>query len=653
MNNNVLLKVIFACFIAANIAHTCCAQGTKREVGNLVMEGIPEIPADIREKMNQYQNTRSASFSDWSADGKSILLSTRFGDVNQLHIIDHAGGARKQITFFKEPVNGGVFIPLPRTQRFMYTKDVGGNEFSQLFVFDLANGSYKMISDGGRSQNSLPSFSNSGQQFCVVSTRRNGKDYDLYLYDTQTPDKGKIILQNGGSWSVADWSPDDKKMVVELYISANRSEIYLLDIATGLTEQINKSKEEISYGSVVFSQDGKGLFIVNDEGSEFMTLKYYDIATKKFTSISQSIPWNVERVAENKNRSKIVFSVNNNGNSNLYEMNALSKEYIPINDLPFGVIGGIKFNPVNDVIAMTINSPQSPGDIYTYDLGAHILKQWTFSEVGGLNPNTFVTPTLISYKTFDKPPGAMQQIPAWYYKPKKADAKLPVVILIHGGPEGQSLPTFNAYINYLTNELGIAVIAPNVRGSEGYGKTYLKSDNGFNRENSVKDIGALLDWIAQQPELDASRIAVYGGSYGGYMVLASLTNYNDKLKCGIDVVGISNFVTFLTNTEDYRKDLRRVEYGDEREPKMKEFLTKISPANNASKITKPLFIIQGLNDPRVPASEAEQMKVKIAEKGGEVWYLVAKDEGHGFRKKVNIDFQQWAMILFLQEKLLK
>ncbi|HRC32383.1 MAG TPA: alpha/beta fold hydrolase [Bacteroidia bacterium] len=653
MKKIIFPKVLFTLCIVANISTGIFAQATKREVGNLVMEGIPEIPADIREKMNQYQNTRSASFSDWSADGKSILLSTRFGDVNQLHIIDHAGGARKQITFFKEPVNGGVFIPLPRTQRFMYTKDVGGNEFSQLFVFDLTNGSYKMISDGGRSQNSSPSFSNSGHQFCVVSTRRNGKDYDLYLYDTQTPDKGKIILQNGGSWSVADWSPDDKKMVVKLYISANRSEIYLLDIATGLTEQINKSKEEISYGSVVFSQDGKGLFIVNDEGSEFMTLKYYDIATKKFTSITQSIPWNVERVAENKNRSKIVFSVNNNGNSNLYEMNALTKEYIPINDLPVGVIGGIKFNPVNDVIAMTINSPQSPGDIYTYDLGAHILKQWTFSEVGGLNPNTFVTPTLISYKTFDKPPGAMQQIPAWYYKPKKADAKLPVVILIHGGPEGQSLPTFNAYINYLTNELGIAVIAPNVRGSEGYGKTYLKSDNGFNRENSVKDIGALLDWIAQQPELDASRIAVYGGSYGGYMVLASLTNYNDKLKCGIDVVGISNFVTFLTNTEDYRKDLRRVEYGDEREPKMKEFLTKISPASNASKITKPLFIIQGLNDPRVPASEAEQMKVKIAEKGGEVWYLVAKDEGHGFRKKVNIDFQQWAMILFLQEKLLK
>ena len=236
---------------------------------------------------------------------------------------------------------------------------------------------------------------------------------------------------------------------------------------------------------------------------------------------------------------------------------------------------------------------------------------------------------------------------------KLTGKKIPVIINIHGGTEGQSVPVFSPFIAYVTNELGIAVLSPNVRGSSGYGKTFLKLDNGFKREESVKDIGALLDWIAKQPELDASRVAVWGGSYGGYMVLASMTNFNDRIKCGIDVVGISNFVTFLQNTEDYRKDLRRVEYGDERDPKMKEYLLKISPANNVDKITKPLFIIQGLNDPRVPASESEQMKQNMRNKGRNVWYMLAKDEGHGFRKKPNVDYMQWSVVMFLQQNLLK
>ena len=193
---------------------------------------------------------------------------------------------------------------------------------------------------------------------------------------------------------------------------------------------------------------------------------------------------------------------------------------------------------------------------------------------------------------------------------------------------------------------------PNVRGSSGYGKAYLQLDNGYQREDSVKDIGALLDWVARQSELDAERVAVIGGSYGGYMVLASMTHYDDRLRAGIDIVGISNFVTFLENTQDYRRDLRRVEYGDERDPEMRAFLEKISPTTNAGKITKPLFVAQGLNDPRVPASESEQMVEVIRENGGVVWYLLARDEGHGFRKKANRDYYGRAVVLFLQEHLL-
>lgn len=618
---------------------------------NLVTENIPEIPSALIDKMNQYQNMRSASFSNWSPDGKSMLMATRFGETAQLHIIDHPGGARKQITFFKEPVGSGSYCPVDTSRTFLFTRDAGGNEFAQLFAFNTATGNYAMISDGGRNQNSMPLWSNKGDEFITVSTKRNGKDYDLYLGSMKNLTSPKLILQEGGSWSVSDWSADDKKLLAFKYISANKSQVFILDIASSKLEEINPSKDEIAYGDACWTADGKGIFIINDQDSEFKTLKYYDIATKKFTSVTSDIKWDVNGIASSKDRSRMVFSVNDNGATKIYTLDPVTKKYALIPGLPTGVITGISFNPKSPEIAMTINTSQSPGDIYTYDFMKGKLIRWTFSETGGLDNSQFPIPQLIHYPTFDKVNGKTREIPAYYYKPANPKGKLPVVINIHGGPEAQFLPYFSSTFAFLTNELGVAVIGPNVRGSSGYGKSYLKLDNGFLREESVKDIGALLDWIAKQPELDASKVSVYGGSYGGYMVLASMIHYNDRINCGIDVVGISNFLTFLKNTEEYRRDLRRVEYGDERDPKMREFLEKISPTNHADKITKPLFIVQGQNDPRVPASEAEQMKEKIKEKNGDVWYLLAKDEGHGFRKKPNVDYMQQAVIMFLQKNL--
>ncbi|HEY0771627.1 MAG TPA: prolyl oligopeptidase family serine peptidase, partial [Sphingobacteriaceae bacterium] len=365
-----------------------------------------------------------------------------------------------------------------------------------------------------------------------------------------------------------------------------------------------------------------------------------------------NIPWNVERILINDQRTTLIFAVNENGAYKLYKLDMASKKYEPLSGLPTGILVPAQFHPDGKVFSLLINSPKSPSDIYTYDLQTNALTQWTYSEVGGLDNSTFVEPTMIEFETFDKVNNNPRKIPAIYYRPARATGKIPVVIEIHGGPEGQAVPAFDAFRSFLVNELGIAVIEPNVRGSTGYGKSYLRLDNGLKREESVQDIGKLIEWIGKQPELDASRIAVSGGSYGGYMVLASMVHFNDKIRCGVDVVGISNFVTFLKNTEDYRKDLRRVEYGDERDPKMNAFLEKISPLNHVEKITKPLFIVQGFNDPRVPYTEAEQMKSKLQEKGGQVWYLMAKDEGHGFRKKENYTFEQLATVMFFQKFLL-
>jgi len=361
--------------------------------------------------------------------------------------------------------------------------------------------------------------------------------------------------------------------------------------------------------------------------------------------ITKDIPWDVEGFAQSDDGKHIAFVTNEDGISKLRVLDSTTFKERKLPALPIGVVGSFQFSPDGQQLALSINTATSPSDVYVINLKSAALTRWSQSEVGGLDSSTFIAPTLIRFKSFDG-----KEIPAFLYKPEGA-GPFPVVINIHGGPEAQAFPTFSPNIQYMLREMKVAVLVPNVRGSSGYGKSYLQLDNGFLRKDSVKDIGALLDWIATQPTLDKDRVGVSGGSYGGYMVLASMVDYNNRIRAGIDVVGISHFTTFLTNTESYRRDLRRAEYGDERIPEMRAFHEKIAPLNNAKSITSPLFVAQGFNDPRVPYTEAEQIVKAVRGNGGDVWYLMYKDEGHGFAKKANNDYFGAASMLFWQKYL--
>ncbi len=373
-----------------------------------------------------------------------------------------------------------------------------------------------------------------------------------------------------------------------------------------------------------------------------------NLATGDVTYLTSEIPWDVDGFELSPDGATIALLTNEAGVSKAYLMDTTTRKVTPVQGLPTGVIGSASWHESGQDIAFTVNSAKSTSDVYSLNVKSGEVSRWTESELGGLVPDELVEPELIRWKSFD----GLEITGFLYPAAKKFEGKRPVIINIHGGPEGQSQPVFQGRNNYYMNELGVAMIYPNVRGSTGYGKTYVAMDNGMKREDSVKDIGALLDWIKTQPQLDSDRIMVTGGSYGGYMTLACATTYNDRLRCSLDVVGISHFGTFLKNTESYRRDLRRVEYGDERIPEISSFFEEIAPLNNATKITKPLFVVQGGNDPRVPLSEAEQMVAKVKANGSPVWYLMAKDEGHGFRKKSNADFQFYATVLFVQEHLL-
>ncbi|NWF89724.1 MAG: S9 family peptidase [Ignavibacteriaceae bacterium] len=641
----------FLVIVVVAISFDLFSQINKREVGNLVLENIPEIPQTIIDRLSQYQNTRSASFQDWLPNNEGILISTRFAETSQFHKVKMPGGAREQITFFNEPVSGATMNPDPSRRMFLYTKDVGGGEFYQIFSYDLNSGTSTLLTDG-KSRNSGGVWSNKGDQFVFTSTKRNGKDNDIYLSEINNPASAAMILQVEGSWGVSDWSPDDSKLLLGKYVSANESYPYIFDIKTKALTQVNPSAEKIAYGGAKWSKDGKGIFFTSDEKSEFQRLRYFDVATQKIKVITENLNWDIEEVELSDRGDMLAFTANEDGLTKLYLLNTNSMLYEQVPGLPMGQVYGLSFHSDGKKLAMVINTSQNPGDVFTMNISDYSLERWTFSEVGGLNTSNFVTPELIHFETFDSVDGVTRTIPAFVYKPK-GNGPFPVIIDIHGGPESQAQPYFNPINQYYVNEMGIAVIEPNVRGSSGYGKSYLLLDNGYKREETVKDIGKLLDWIEKQPDFDAKRVAVSGGSYGGYMVLSSMFNFNDRLKCGVDIVGISNFVTFLQNTQDYRRDLRRVEYGDERDPQMREYLNKISPTTNASKITKPLFVVQGLNDPRVPHTEARQIVDAVRSSGGDVWYLLAKDEGHGFRKKTNRDYYLYSEVLFYEKFLLK
>jgi len=615
---------------------------------NLVVENVPEFPPPLVEKIQPYLSVRFAFIHGWNPVRPEMLIETRFGETAQLHIVKMPGGARRQITFFADAINEGSFRPRdPNTV--VLSHDVGGDEFYQIYRYDLTSSDMTLLTDG-KSRNTGMIWSRDGKWLAFSSTRRNGNDTDIWIVDPSDPKSARMAMKvEGGGWVATDFSKDNARMLVTNEVSANESYLYLVDVATGAATLLTpKRAVPVYYSSASFSADDRDIYFTSDEGSEFQQLVRMHLDDRSKQVISREA-WDIEEWAPSEDRGRVSYTTNENGVSVLHVIDANGKELLRPR-VPQGVMSDLRWHPNGQLIGFNLSSARSPRDVYSIDTTTGALQRWTESETGGLNPERNVEPQLVTMKSFDG-----TQISAFVYRPDPAKfpGRRPAIVTIHGGPEGQSRPDFLGRNNYWINELGIALIYPNVRGSTGYGKTFLAMDNGYKREDTVKDIGTVINWIKSDPALDGSRIGIYGGSYGGYMTLATATHYNDQIRAAIDVVGISNFVTFLTNTSGYRRDLRRVEYGDERDPKMAAFLQQISPLTSASKIKKPLFVVAGFNDPRVPWTEGQQMVQTVRANGAPVWWLMAKDEGHGFDKRTNQDFQFMAMVMFWQQYLLQ
>jgi len=619
---------------------------------NLVVENIPPIPVSIAEKTARYGDSRSAILYSWNPVKREMLIGTRFADTSQVHLVRMPGGAREQLTFFADLVLSAEFEPVTGAS-FVFSKDIEGGEWYQIYRYDRASGNITLLSDG-KSRNSGHLFEHKGPRIAYTSTRRTGQDTDLYTMNIHDPKSDRMLVQlKGGGWEPTDWSPDGSHLLLLEELSINQSNLYLVDTATGDRKQITPPQQagsQVFYGPAVFSKDGKGIYITTDRDSDFQRLAWFDLATMTPHYLTTNIKWDVEEFALSEDGKNIAFITNENGLSKLYILQtAHPDQYRPVGNIPAGVMTGLEFSPNNEDVGFSLTSAQSPLDVYSLNIESGKVDRWTESETGGLNPANFIEPRLVSWKSFDG-----STITGFLYQPDAAkfSGKRPIIVDIHGGPEGQSRPIFMGRNNYIINELGVAMIFPNVRGSTGYGKAFTLLDNGFHRDDTYKDIGALLDWIATQPDLDATRIMAFGGSYGGHMTWATAAFYNDKIRCAMPIVGMSNLVTFLEHTEAYRRDLRRVEYGDERDPQMRAYLEKIAPMNHLDSMHKPIFAVVGKNDPRVPWSESRQILDKLNAQGTPTWFLMANDEGHGYAKKKNQDFLFDAEVMFIQKYLL-
>jgi protease II len=650
MKSNVYRKICVTAFFWLWSGFSCFAQvpAPSEEIApnaNLEVLGIPRIPASLAQGVKRYSGAYGLPLAGWDHEKRAPLLKG-MSSVAWVSRIAAPGAAPQTWLYLRE---SGIydFYWQPQGKSLVYNRDVNGNEAFQMYSYDIEKRTSTLLTDG-KARSTEPVWSRAGTQIVYSSSPPGNQGVNLNWVNPLDPSSNRVLITSTGSYLKAyDWSPDDNFVVYCEFIANTHSNLWLLEIATGKTQLLTPQKEGAYYGEPQFSADGKGIYVITDRDADVRRLAWLDLATKQFRSLTEDAKWNVEEFRLSPDGKTLVVVMNEAGLSRLYILDPESKQRQAIAGLPDGVISELHWHPNSIDLAFNFKSSNTPNDLYSVDVKDGKVTHWAHSS--GVPTEKIAVPEALQWKSFDGKliTGFLARPPATFR------GKRPVIIDLHGGPTEQYRPVYAYEENFLINEVGVVKIYPNVRGSSGYGKAFQALDDGMKREDAVKDVGALLDWIKAQPDLDADRVLVQGASYGGYLALSVAAQYSNRLRGVISDSGMTNLATFLTRTEGWRRDLRRVEFGDERDAKMKAYLERIAPLHNAQNIKCPIFIIQGKNDPRVPISEAETFVQVIRQKKMPVWYLLGKNEGHGFADAANREFQLYASILFVQEYLLR
>ena len=633
----------FLCLLAG-----CVAPSTPPPP-NIVAEGVPPVPAALAAELSPYLNLGGAGFRGWHATRRAALVTTRVGDASHLHLMDAPLARRVPLTGGVEPVKSGRMQP--GGTLLLYAADVGGDENYQLYLKDVADPRAQPARlTAGTARNIAACWSPDGRRIAYATNRRNGKDSDIVVVEARPPYAERVVHTGTSTgWAPVEWSPDGDLLLLRRSLGQAEASLWTMDVASTTKTQVSPKTGRHYFGAAAFAEGGRSVVALADFGADFLGPVRLDLRTGEARRLAGGPDWDGEELAVSADGARLVVAFNVEGFSELRCWDLTAGRTLPAPKLKAGVLSGLQFRPDSHEVGFSLNSEDSASDAWSADLDSGAVTRWTNRTTKPKVAIPSPDPVITRVPSFDG-----LSVPALVYHPdaKKFPGRRPVLMIFHGGPEGQSRPGYRGSFHYYLNELGVALVYPNIRGSTGYGRKYLALDDGVRRGDAVKDVAAILDWVARSDRLDAGRVAAYGGSYGGFMSLACLVNYPDRFRCGVDNVGIANFATFLRDTSDYRRGARRLEYGDERKPEIKAFLDSLSPANHADRIRDPLLIVQGRNDPRVPVTEAERMRDAVKAQGGTVWYVMAKDKGHGFVKKANADYQFAATILFLRTHLL-
>ena len=582
--------LFLAAFLAFAPTYALAQPATLAAPDRARVDGVPPIPTSVVDRVSPYGQFRQARLLGWHPTERRLLISTVFGNVSQLHEVRAPGGARTQLTFYRDGVTGAASYD-PSGRFIVLRKDTsGGGEAMQLFRYDLASGSITLLTDG-RSRHGVPVWARRSGLVAFTSTRRNGKDRDLYVMDPAAPESQRMVAQVDGGWDVLDWSAkDDELLALELIPGSTETRLWRIAVESGKRTLASPSTGPASrWTAAQFGADGRSVLALSDRESDVLRIWRGDLDVG-VVGAAHRAPTRRSRASPCRRLNRTVAAIVDRGAaSELQLIDAASGKRRVVSRLAPGVITGVTWHRSGATVGFEFAGARTARDVYSVDVKTLAVERWTASEVGGVNLESLPDAELVEWKSFD---GRM--IPGILYRPpSRFTGPRPVIINVHGGPELRERPRMLGRSNYFRNELGIAVIYPNVRGSSGYGQTYEHLDDGTKREDSVKDVGALLDWIATRPELDKSRVMITGSSYGGYVTLAAAIAYGDRLRCAFEGFGISDFVAFLDGTDPSRRRDRLAEYGDPSDPAIREHLQRISPLTNAAKLRIPLFIAQG------------------------------------------------------------
>jgi dipeptidyl aminopeptidase/acylaminoacyl peptidase len=607
--------------------------------------GVPPIPMRLVEAVAPYGQFRQARLVSWHPTERRLITATSFGQVPQLHEVRFPGGARRQLTFFGDGVGprpGAAFTPAG--DAIVFQKDTArGGEANQLYRYDFGTGALTMLTDGV-SRHGVPVAARHGL-VAFDSTRRNGKDRDIYVVEPGSPGTSRLVAQNDGAWSVLDWTPDGRSILALQSRSSSETALWRIDVSSGeKTALTPRDGPPARWAFGAFGSDGRTVYALSNFKGE--NARIWRLSAGAWTALTPA-----EQVIESVALSadgRTLAAIEDQGATSRLRLLDAEGGVRKTPSLPPGVIGDLQWHPTRGEVAFSLAGSRAFNDVYSVDAASGRVDRWTFSETGGANMDALPDAEVVTWKSFDglAISGVLYRPPARFRGPR------PVIVNVHGGPAERERPRALGRSNYFRNELGIAVIYPNIRGSSGFGRTFEELDNGRLRENAIKDIGALLDWIAADPNLDESRVMIAGASYGGFVALAAAIEYGHRLRGVNPAFGITDFPSYLESTELSRQANRNAEYGDPADPAMREFLTRISPLRNVSRLTVPTFVAAGARDTRVPVAQAEMLVNALKTTGTPVWYVRFEQAGHLQLTAATNDFAIYTWIMFVERFLL-